>query len=915
MNPEPSRSSRAANTSEVPGLGLTESDSKLTNLAGNLSYANEGELYGQNPSQNKKVRPTIPTESPLKRPIEPSAIPEPVEKPLQRPVNGSEEVLYCDTVATFAVDTSGSTEGKVLDEEKEAIKTLCSGLSRDAYSQATIIPWNHDVQGLNRADELEALFSDGGTCPSRLNASSKARMALSKCSAWFLLTDGQIDRQEIKDFSQGICDACLHGTPCVVVLFGYRSPRPSLCNISVGLSVFSNAADCLFLFHDLDSTQVYILQSKGVFNDLLPPGCHQPILDMKTLWSDLPLFQYRQLFDLPLPIRQELLPDELLLQGKRKIDLQDLYQNKVDSSTASEILANNDNLQSVVLAAQLRGDDENIRRWVSKQKVQAKNVLHCERPDVQHQADYSMRVLLSVLADPNPDRRRLNNLRHKLRTAHHKNWVKFVSKISAEHREELARNGIVSDVMNRIRSNRREMDSGLNSPNILSPVARGSYCPTFSSQSSYVQGTPLAPDLLTLKSLLKEDNAGALYIEQYKYRPGPSNDGFERTCPVCEEEDVLLVFLLKSPPTDISTPMFPQPNARKGLAYPLAMGTYPETDILSSQVCCDSCAYIMISGKMEYCGDQVIAAVPIMQAAFSGEFESTTLDLIDIALQKRFQKTSIGLVFLSIIYSTLTEVDDKSFDLRSEALKTACSWILRKTCLPSCLSSSIASSTPTTSASSSPRPIIPVLEENIMNVQQPEPPLLQYPVGGFVVFMLIIRDFTRVGSLKTFQLTVWHRFLFHLVEKHCALLAADQSRAILALQNILLHSSADPDTGYGNDLDTKHSPKMENEPGGASELLQDSVDVPIGSSIPGQPRLLTSTQLNTICGTHLLSEEDLDEFQRLEDLFEPVENLCSVALHHFLTYLLKEVTTPSLAIDVFDTMRAKENLHDVFLCP
>lgn len=202
-----------------------------------------------------------------------------------------------------------------------------------------------------------------------------------------------------------------------------------------------------------------------------------------------------------------------------------------------------------------------------------------------------------------------------------------------------------------------------------------------------------------------------------------------------------------------------------------------------------------------------------------------------------------------------------------------------------------------------------------MNVQQPEPPLLQYPVGGFVVFMLIIRDFTRVGSLKTFQLTVWHRFLFHLVEKHCALLAADQSRAILALQNILLHSSADPDTGYGNDLDTKHSPKMENEPGGASELLQDSVDVPIGSSIPGQPRLLTSTQLNTICGTHLLSEEDLDEFQRLEDLFEPVENLCSVALHHFLTYLLKEVTTPSLAIDVFDTMRAKENLHDVFLCP
>ena len=931
----------------MPGLGLTESDGKLTNLAGDISFANEGELHGQNPSQSKKIGPTIPTESPLKRPIESRPTPEPVEKPLERPIDGSEEILYCDTVATFAVDTSGSTAGKVLDEEKEVIKTLCSGLSRDAYSQATIIPWNHDVQGLNRADELEALFSDGGTRPSKLNASTIARMALSKCSAWFLLTDGQIDRQEINDFSRGTCDAGLHGTPCVVILFGYRSARPSLCNISVGLAVFSNAADCLFLFHDLDSTQVYILQSKGVFNDLLPSGCDQPILDTKTLWSDLPLFQYRQLFDLPLPIREELLPHELLLQGKHKIDLQDLYQNKVDSSTAGEILSNNDNLQSVVLAAQLRGDDENIRRWVSKQKVQAKNVLNCERPDVLHQAAAAMRDLLSLLADSNLDRRLLNNLRQNLRTAHHTNWAEFVSNINAEHKEESARSVIVSDVMYRISSNRKEMDSGVNSPRMLSPVSPGSfYQPSASdrnpfcwqqsssSQSGYVfegihlplaprpkhrilsggtmaatvpsqhdskrsiRGRPSHSDLLTTKSLLKEDNAGVLYIEQYKYRPGPSNDGFERTCPVCEEEDVLLVFLLKSPPTDISTPKFPQPNARKGLTYPLAMGTYPETDILSSQICCDSCAYVMINGKMEYSGDQVIGAIPIMQEAFSGRFESTTLDLIDNALQKRFQKSSIDLVFLSIVYSTLTEVDDKSSDLQPEALKTACSWIVRKTCLPSCLSSSIASSTPTTSGSSAPRPMIPVLEENIKNVQQPEPPLLQYPVGGFVVLMLIITDFTRVGSLKTFQLTVWHRFLFHLVEKHCALLAADQSRAVLALQNILSQSSTSPNPGHGNDLNTKHSPKTESEPGS-----------------PGQHRPLTSTQLDTICGSHLLSEEDLDEFQRLENLFEPVKDLCSVALHRFLMYLLKEVTTPSLAIDIFDTMRAKENLDDIFHSP
>ena len=62
--------------------------------------------------------------------------------------------------------------------------------------------------------------------------------------------------------------------PCVVVLSGYKTARPVDYDIYVGLSVFSNAAECLFLFHDIDTTQVYILQLKGVSNVILQPGCH-----------------------------------------------------------------------------------------------------------------------------------------------------------------------------------------------------------------------------------------------------------------------------------------------------------------------------------------------------------------------------------------------------------------------------------------------------------------------------------------------------------------------------------------------------------------------------------------------------------------------------------------------------------------
>ncbi len=897
---------------------------------------------------------TVRRESPLKRPHESSTIPKPVEKRLKRPINSNEEIPYSDTVATFAVDVSGSTEGKVLEEEKEAIKTLCEGLSRDAFTQAEIIPWNEDVQPLIRANQLETLVSGGGTEPSRLNFSHRARTALSRCSAWFLLTDGEIDLHETQEFSRGICRTSLHGTPCVVVLFGYKTARPVGCNISVGLSVFSNAADCLFLFHDIDTTQVYILQSKGVFNAILPSGTHELVLDSKTLWSDVPLFKYRQLFDLPLPARQLLQSDELLLQSRRKINLQDLYRNQLDSSTAGEILTNNDNLQSVLLAAQVRGDDDNLRNWISQQSLRGKNILLHQRPDIDRQAATTVRALLPLLARPNSDSE-IFALQHNLRTAHHNNWIDFVSDLRTEYHERSARSTVVSDVMERITSNRREFDSKTSSPALLSPVSpvigqprigqprigrprivrrigpparspttppsaprlKHSHIPgPFPSATKTTQFINELPseemdsfDLRTLKSRLTGENAGALYIQHYRYRPG--DPVVQGTCPICAEADVLLVFLLKSPPTDISTPNFPQPGDRKGLAYPLAMGTYPETDILSSRLSCDSCAYTMVEGKMAYDGYKVTAAIPVMKSAFSGEYQSTTLSLIDTALDKRFQKSSIELVFLSIIYSTLANLDGENLELRSEALRKGSSWVADQAQLPPCLSMSITGSMPQIGPYGDPMPMIEVLKDNIERIEQPESPLLQYPIGGFVVLMLITTDLHRVTSVKACQIAVWHRFLFHLVEKHCALLANKHPQEIQALQKVLTVSSTDTNMDNGDDRHLRPVAAILNESREQTKLQDQPRDISMDSPTPAESKA-PSTRLSTVCRTHLLSEEDLEEFQRLDNLFEPVENLCSAALHSFLESLSQQVSTPSLAIDVFDKMRAQADLHDVF---
>ena len=922
-NSDDSLSKRASHTSQDFDLRLFgPKDEPL--IAAHVSSTKRRDKGSQIPTKHMRGTHTNPTESPLKRPDGSSAIAKPVETRLKRPKDSTEDISFSDTIATFAVDTSGSTGGVVLQEEKNAIKTLCEGLAYDAFTQARIIPWSHEVHSSIGANELGTLVSEGGTEPSRLNVSHGARTALSRCSAWFLLTDGEIDHQETRAFSQGISGTGLHGIPCVVILFGYKASRPIGCNISVGLAVFSNAADCLFLFHDIDTTQVYILQSKGVFNAVLPSGSHKVALDSGTLWRDIPLFTYHQLFDLALPARQQLQSNELLLQSGHKINLQDLYLNQIDSSTTGEILANNDNLQLVLLAAQLRGDDDNIRKWILEQSPRGSNILLRERPDINRQAARTMRALLSLLARPNSNMDILV-LQHDLRTAHHDNWVKFVSDLRAEYHESSARSTVVSSVIERIDSNRRDMNGGLNSPSLLSPVPgvleppttprlKNSHIPVRSSA-----GLPSEImdnfDLPTSKSMLTGENAGALYIQQYQCRPGDSI--VEGTCPICEECDVVLVFLLKSPPTDITTPNFPQPNDRKGLAYPLAMGTYPETDILSSQLCCDSCAHTLVQGKMEYDGDEVTAAIPLMQSAFSGEYQLTTLGLVDTALEKRFQKSSVELVLLAIIHGTLANLDGKNLRLRSAALIRASCWIAEKTNLPMSLSMSITGSTAQSEPSFDPMPMIEVLKVNIKNVEQPESPLLQYPIGGFVVLMLTMEALNRVALVKACQLAVWHRFLFHLVERHCALLASNQPQAIEALRTMLTASSADTDpagAANGDDRPLKPIAETPNESRERTELPEEPRDVSTDSPVSTESKV-PSVGLSTVYRTHLLSEEDLEEFERLGKLFEPVKDLCSAALHSFLKCLSQQALEPSLAIDVFDKMRAQEDLHDVFVIP
>jgi hypothetical protein len=70
--------------------------------------------------------------------------------------------------------------------------------------------------------------------------------------------------------------------------------------------------------------------------------------------------KYENLLDIQIPTPGILGANDILLQSNRTIDLQDIYNGKVALETATEILNNDDNLKTLLLESQLRGQNDSV---------------------------------------------------------------------------------------------------------------------------------------------------------------------------------------------------------------------------------------------------------------------------------------------------------------------------------------------------------------------------------------------------------------------------------------------------------------------------------------------------------------------------------------------------------------------------
>ena len=428
------------------------------------------------PSLDKGFEHETFVKSPIEMPLQrPAGVTNPIEKPLKRPLDIDRMTAFKDSTVAFAIDVSGSTIGTILEQEINAGYDLCDCLSADAAGRATIIPWDNKVypsRNTSCFSRRDLTSNGGGTSPSALTSGLSSSEVLGDCTAWVLFTDGEISDKEVRQFSKGITENGLHGTACIIVLFGYKHGRPLDCNISVGLSIFSTAPDCLFLFHDVDSEVVYMLQSKGVFNELLPKGQDMLHLSENTAWNDLPTIVYNVLSRIRLPPPQKLSPGELLLQNKHIVRLEDIYNDEMDAETTTELLDNDDNLKTLLLAGQIKGEKENVKRWIAKQRIGDRDMLLVPRPDIGLAASKYIRSLLSA-QQKNAATNKINRLQAKLRAAHRDNWTRLLSD-SVEERKKVSRRAeIVTDALDRIYSNELEDESQSYSPSMLGTVSPG----------------------------------------------------------------------------------------------------------------------------------------------------------------------------------------------------------------------------------------------------------------------------------------------------------------------------------------------------------------------------------------------------------------------------------------------------------
>ena len=201
--------------------------------------------------------------------------------------------------AEIAIDTSGSTEGIILDQTKECIKRAVKNNVEQKNFEKNTLAWDEECI----RTPLKDLVSDGRTYPSYIFPELTTRV---KCECLLMTTDGDIIDEDIEPTKSAIDKADIKNVAAVLFM---DEQKPSKLNISVFhpfLEKTQKEGGCFYLFcrrtNDSED-KLYVLMKKEPEGFKPTYYCPDPVASFNdsVKWSDLPTIPCEDLNKLQVP--------------------------------------------------------------------------------------------------------------------------------------------------------------------------------------------------------------------------------------------------------------------------------------------------------------------------------------------------------------------------------------------------------------------------------------------------------------------------------------------------------------------------------------------------------------------------------------------------------------------------------------
>lgn len=859
--------------------------------------------------------------------------PVPDQAPAQEQVSAS----FRQSKICICVDVSGSTYGPTLTAEIKAVKQVCSLIPQSMHGNITIIPWNDAPERPRPLSQIHTLESGGGTDPNVLLEDPECRILLQEADFWFLMTDGVINSSVVCQFARNLTDYAMHGKACIISVFGEKLMTPSHCNITVGLSVFAVSPHVAFLYTDVETSKTSLLSTKGCFSNLLPEGKRNPTLDYDTTWTDLPYVSYENLTRVSVPEAQKVGKDEVILQGDTRVNISNLVSREtIDEDLMRHIMLNEDNIKTIALTAKLRGESDKLIKWLDK--VDAKIERDSMNEGTGHKGSQLLKDTESELVGLDGSHSSSGANTAMEYDAQHAYAPKFPSihKGYCYPSSYPTVPSASSEAIEAVRSSSAVMRSISDSsclvetPSIGSSKFKHLYSVKPSSESSLlhrgrpVKGKlpsaswkriqlPLIPSFsrnkkkpqwydhpAELSNKNQDDNLN-LAITGF-LKPTEAKDQYFLDCPKCGKVRAVMALLLRARDQSIATKNLPPINSTSKLVYPLTMGNYPETDIISNTVVCDSCAAAMVKASMTLLEETIVAALPLVSY---NKNQEAWLQTINIATDRRFYRSDLPQVFLSIIYTKIERLLSETS--KFPGLQDALRWEANMIQCEVVIQSEKFLHADQLGAGLMHEVILRNFRDSLLHDKFPL--LLSYPLDGFIVANAALSNsrYSRVLIPTKRRAVVLLRFLYHLLE-NCRAYEQDNGSIQLHTAKTLILLRDDP-----------NGPRSLFKWGSLRnfsfrfDTIQDLRRYLSSHAIMDRYRL--SLTMADLLDTPLLTAAGLAAFRRLGPLFSWIESEAGNSIAVFVHYLMRLDIAPCVPSVQFQKLRERQELKEALADP